>query len=137
MKYISDFKSIEFIGFFVCGAIAAAVNITSRIIFNAILPSYVISILLAFVAGLLTGFILDKYLIFKKSKTSTEWQICAFIAINIIGVLQTVVFSLLFYEIIFPAINWTFYPDTIAHMIGVGIPVFTSYLGHKYISFAN
>lgn len=137
MKYISDFKSPEFIGFIVCGAVAAAVNVASRIIFDTILQSYIISILLAFIAGLLTGFVLDKYLIFKKSKKATEWQLCAFIAINLIGVLQTVLFSLLFYEIIFPIINWTFYPDTIAHIIGVGIPVFTSYLGHKYISFGN
>ena len=55
MKYISDFKSPEFIGFIVCGAVAAAVNVASRIIFDTILQSYIISILLAFIAGLVAS----------------------------------------------------------------------------------
>jgi putative flippase GtrA len=36
---------------------------------------------------------------------------------------------------VFPAIQFTFHADTVAHVVGVVAPVFTSYLGHKYFSF--
>ena len=137
MKYLSDFFTAEFIGFVVCGVIAAAVNLGSRILFNLVIPSYLIAVILAYGMGMLTAFLLDKILIFKDSNKSTKQQAGGFIIINLLGLLQTVVFSLLFNDIIFPRVGWTLYPETLAHLIGVGIPVFTSYLGHKYISFGK
>lgn len=137
MTILRDYFSIEFIGFVISGGIAALVNLGSRILLNLAIPSYVISIILAYCLGMLTAFLLDKFLVFKKSSNSYRRQIGGFIIINLLGLLQTVVFSLLFADFIFPAINWTWNADTIAHFIGVAIPVFTSYLGHKYVSFGK
>ena len=38
---------------------------------------------------------------------------------------------------IFPAIGLAWHAETVAHVIGVAVPVFTSYLGHKHFSFAR
>ena len=38
---------------------------------------------------------------------------------------------------LFPALGFTWHDETIAHAIGVAIPIFTSYLGHKHFSFAR
>ena len=37
---------------------------------------------------------------------------------------------------IFPATGFAWHAETVAHVIGVAVPVFTSYLGHKHFSFA-
>ena len=38
--------------------------------------------------------------------------------------------------LIFPAVGFTWHGETVAHVIGVLVPVVTSYLGHKHFSFA-
>jgi putative flippase GtrA len=35
----------------------------------------------------------------------------------------------------FPAMGMRFHPETLAHAIGVAVPVFTSYFGHKALTF--
>ena len=32
-------------------------------------------------------------------------------------------------------VGFEFYPEAVAHAIGVVFPVFTSFIGHKYFSF--
>lgn len=36
-----------------------------------------------------------------------------------------------------PGLGWSLYPETVAHIAGVIVPVFTSYLGHRYLTFAT
>jgi hypothetical protein len=38
-------------------------------------------------------------------------------------------------QYVFPAIGFSFYPEAVAHAVGVIFPVFTSFFGHKYLSF--
>ena len=61
-------------------------------------------------------------------------RILVFFLVNIIGLVQTFLFSFLLLKL-FLAINYTLYPELIAHIIGVIVPLFTSYIGHKYFSF--
>ena len=132
---ISDYFTKEFILFFVFSGLAAIVNFGSRIIFSIWL-GYAISIVLAYMCGMVTSFIFNKYFVFKKRAIrKTPKQFMIFIIVNILAVTQTLIFSFLFRDVIFPQIDFTFYPEEVAHLIGVGIPVFTSFLGHKYFSF--
>jgi putative flippase GtrA len=85
---------------------------------------------------MVTAFVLNKFFVFKKKDSKrTPRQFFIFVLVNLVAVVQTLLFSLLFRNVVFPAVGFTFFPDEVAHLIGVGLPVFTSFLGHKYFSF--
>jgi len=132
--HIKDYFSREFIAFFVCNTFAAGVNFGSRLLFS-VAVRYEIAIVLAYCCGILTAFTLNKFFVFDAKRGKTGKQLLGFVIVNILGLAQTLLFSLLFRNFIFPQIGFTFYPDEVAHFIGIAIPVFTSFLGHKYISF--
>jgi putative flippase GtrA len=132
--HIKDYFTREFIMFFVCNTLAAGVNFGSRILFNKMMP-YEPSIFFAFCCGLLTAFTLNKLFVFDAKHGKTGRQLFGFVVVNILGLAQILLFSLLFRDLIFPRIGFTFHPDAAAHIIGISVPVFTSFLGHKYFSF--
>ena len=133
---LSDFIKPEFVKFLLCNGFAALVNFLSRIVINLVLP-FAVSVVLAYLVGMITAFVLNKLFVFKKSTLKTSRQLLGFTLVNVAAVLQTLGFSLLFRNAIFPAVGFTFYPSEVAHLIGVGIPVFTSFIGHKYFSFSQ
>jgi putative flippase GtrA len=59
-----------------------------------------------------------------------------FALVNLAAVAQVWIVSVGLARLAFPAIGFTWHAETVAHVIGVAIPVFTSYLGHKHFSFA-
>jgi len=55
--------------------------------------------------------------------------------VNIAALAQTLLVSLALSGWILPWVGWRWQPESVAHVIGVIVPVFTSYLGHKRWSF--
>ena len=133
---ILDCLSWEFIKFLCCNGFAAAVNFGSRIAINRF-TNYLSAVIIAYCCGMVTAFILNKLLVFKGSNYNTRRQFAGFVIVNVFAVIQTVLFSMLFQSYIFPKIEFTFYPDEVAHFIGITIPVITSFYGHKYFSFGS
>ncbi len=125
----------QFFKFLVASGIAALLNILSRILFN-LFTKYTVAVVLAFFVGLTTAFLLNKYYVFEKSvHQSWKTEYFYFFLVNILGLAQTILISHLFVYIIFPYMHFDFYPKTVAHIMGVIVPVFTSFIGHKYFSF--
>ncbi len=122
--------------FVLCGGIAAVVNIVVRMILSLLFP-YSVAIVIAYSIGMITAFFLNRTFVFQKTTQKTNRQAFYFITVNLLAVAQTLVISLLLVKVIFPLVNYTFQVKTIAHSIGVVVPVFTSYIGHKYWSFAE
>lgn len=120
--------------FIAVSLVAAAANVGSRIVLGAWL-NYTPSILIAFVVGLSTAFVLNRLLVFTQAKNPLRHQIIWFVVVNLIAVIQTLATSLLLAHALFPLIGFTWHVDTVAHAIGVGMPVFTSYFGHKHLTF--
>lgn len=54
---------------------------------------------------------------------------------NLVAVLQTWAVSVGLAYYLFPRIGMNWHDRDIAHLVGVAVPVFTSYLGHKRWSF--
>ena len=132
---INDYFTKEFLLFLMCNGFAAVVNFSSRIVFSFWLE-YAAAIVIAYICGMITAFTLNKFFVFnKRSVSKTPRQFVIFALVNVLAVAQTLLFSLLFRNVIFPYVGYHFYPDEVAHLIGVAIPVFTSFLGHKYFSF--
>jgi len=121
--------------FLVAGGTAALVNILSRIAFNWLMP-YEVAIVVAYLCGMTTAYLLNKRFVFASSGRGVASEYTRFALVNLAAVAQVWVVSVGLARLVFPAIGFAWHAETIAHVIGVTIPVFTSYMGHKHFSFA-
>lgn len=131
---IKEFKSKQFIAFLFAGGFAAVVNFGSRFLYNEYM-SFGNAVIVAYITGMITAFVLSKLFVFDKSVHSTKKEFFYFTLVNIVAIVQTYLISVGLAEYLFPSMEFTFYPHAIAHASGVVFPVFTSYIGHKYLSF--
>lgn len=128
------FLSRQFLAFLITGGIAAAANFCSRIVYSTWL-SFSIAIILAYFTGMITAFILARIFVFTESGRTLQSSAFYFALVNIVAVAQTWVISILLARHILPAISVETYALEIAHAVGVIVPVFTSFIGHKYLTF--
>lgn len=131
---IRHFMTRQFLVFLVTGGTAAAVNFFSRILFNQWL-SFSSSVILAYVVGMITAFTLAKLFVFKSGQQSLHKSIMFFVLVNVVAVIQTWLISMGLAYYLLPAMGVTVAVKEIAHAVGVAVPVFTSYIGHKKWSF--
>jgi len=128
--------SRQFLMFLLAGGIAAAANFGSRILLSLALP-YTAAIVLAYCIGMATAFLLNRRFVFTSADNPLHAQAAWFVAINLVAVLQTLAVSLLLARWLFPAMRMEFHPETVAHGVGVAVPVVTSYIGHKALTFRS
>ncbi|HTD28005.1 MAG TPA: GtrA family protein [Xanthomonadaceae bacterium] len=126
----------QFPRFVLAGGFAALANMGSRILFSRFVP-YVPAIILAYLVGMLTAFVLNRRFVFPGATRPIHGQAFWFTLVNLGAVAQTVAISLLLSHWFMPRIGWTYAPETLAHVIGVVVPVFTSYFGHRHLTFAG
>ncbi len=126
--------SRQFLVFLLTGGTAALVNFGSRIFYNQWF-SFSSSIVIAYITGMITAFILAKLFVFKQSQQSLHKSIVFFILVNGVAVIQTWLISLGLAYYLLPRLHIVIYVKEIAHAVGVIVPVFTSYVGHKHFSF--
>ncbi len=129
-----EFLSIKFTKFLISGGIAALVNILSRIILSSY-TYYSPAIVLAYFLGMVTAYTLNRFVVFGASKGNVAQEVLIFSLVNILAIIQTLAISLLLAYYLLPYLGVIWQTETIAHIIGVIVPAFTSYLGHKYWSF--
>ena len=130
----STFASRQFLVFLLTGGFAAAVNFGSRILYNRAMP-FSSAVICAYITGMITAFVLAKLFVFRDSEQATHRAAGWFILVNVVAVAQTWAISMLLVKWVLPALGVTMFAREIAHGVGVVVPVFTSYLGHKHFSF--
>ncbi|MFM0395402.1 GtrA family protein [Paraburkholderia phytofirmans] len=130
------FVSKSFLLFLLTGGFAAAVNWGSRILYNKWMP-YSSAIVVAYITGMITAFILAKLFVFTKSTQSTGRSVFFFTLVNLVAVVQTWAVSVGLAYYVFPRLGMTWHARDLAHAVGVAVPVFTSYVGHKKWSFKH
>lgn len=124
-----------FFRFLVVGGVAALVNFSSRILLSNLMD-YALAIVLAYLLGMVTAFTLNRAFVFEAADTGVvHQQFLWFTLVNVAAVAQTLAISLLLARVLLPTAGVTVHAETIAHAVGVIFPVFTSYLGHKRLSF--
>jgi putative flippase GtrA len=126
--------SKQFLFFLLAGGTAATVNIGSRIVYSIWLD-FSLSIIFAYFTGMIVAFFLFKLFVFKPSLLSVHRSAAFFIIVNFVAILQTWTISMWFAYHLLPSLGVTLFVREIAHIVGVIVPVFTSYIGHKYYSF--
>ncbi|MFZ3221671.1 MAG: GtrA family protein [Rugosibacter sp.] len=131
---IQQFKSRQFLAFLITGGLAASVNFFSRMLYSLRLD-YPVAIVLAYLTGMVTAFVLARLFVFKESQQPLRHSAMFFVLVNLVAVAQTWVISMLLAYHVLPAMGIRRFVPEIAHAVGVIVPVFTSYLGHKRWSF--
>lgn len=124
----------EFVQFVLAGGTSALLNFLSRIGFSQFV-SYRLAVILAYLIGMITAFLLIKYFVFEKSGRSAVSEFKGFVIVNIVSAAQVWLISVGLAEYFFPSIGFGFYPEEVAHFIGLGTLAVTSYFGHKHFSF--
>ncbi len=130
---IRHFMDRQFAIFLITGGLAACVNFGSRILYNQRLD-FSSSVVLAYLTGMVTAFTLARLFVFRNGSQSVHKSAAIFVMVNGVAVLQTWAISMALYYLL-PMAGLTRYVPELAHAVGVMVPVFTSYLGHKHFSF--
>ena len=123
-----------FTRFLLSGGIAALVNIISRIFFSLFFY-YSLSIILAYSLGVLTAYFLNKKYVFIESGKRNATEFGRFILVNIFSVILILLISNGLSNYIFPLLEFNFFPNDIAHIIGVLSTAISSYFLHKFFTF--
>lgn len=126
----------RFIRFLLTGGIAALVNLVSRYALNFFM-SFSVAVIVAYLYGMMTAYVLGRLFVFERSGRTVADEFWRFTVVNIFAAAQVWIISVGLGEYIFPAIGFTWHHLDIVHLIGVSVPVFTSYLGHRHFSFAK
>lgn len=131
-----EFLTLTFLKFLLVGGTAALVSIIARFLLSLTM-AYTLSIILAHMLGMVVAFTLNRRFVFKDSQRKTHQQIYDFTLVNLYALLQTLLLSLLLARWLLPALGLTDLQlgETVAHICAVGFTAFTSYLGHKYLTF--
>lgn len=116
------------------GGVAAVVNVLARIAFNQ-LTNYETAIVLAFPVALTTAFMLNKQFVFHNASGAVHGQYLRFTLVNLVALAQVWLVSVALARWFFPALDFDWHADTLAHAIGVASPIFSSYFAHKHFSF--
>ena len=124
----------QFFKFLFTGGIAAGVNLASRYLLN-IFMSFEVSVVIAYLLGMITAYILAKIFVFEASGRSISSEIKRFSIVNLFALLIVWGISVSLARIVFPAMSFTWHANDIAHIIGVIVPAITSFIGHSKFTF--
>lgn len=131
-----DASERQFLLFVLTGGIAALVNIASRVAFSLVLR-FELAVLAAYGIGMVTAYVLARRFVFLRTRQSVRRSFAAFALVNLVAVLQTWLVSIVLRSLLMPLIGVVDLVNLIAHSCGVVVPVFTSFFGHKYVSFRD
>lgn len=126
----------QFVLFLLVGGAAAGVNFFSRMAINH-WTSYAWAVGGAYLIGMATAFVLNRLFVFKQSTQAVHHQALWFILVNAFALVQTLAVSVVLAKYVFPATGFIWYPEAVAHAIGIMLPLVSSYFGHKYLSFRH
>ena len=131
---LQPFMSRQFVAFLLTGGTAALINFCTRIVYNNWM-GFSAAVVLAYITGMVTAYVLARIFVFKASTQTLQRSMLLFALVNLLAIIQTWAVSLMMAYAVLPALGVTRFTLEIAHAVGIVVPVFTSFLGHKYWSF--
>jgi putative flippase GtrA len=126
----------EFVAFLITGGIAALVNLGARIALNLVMP-FEVAVIVAYLCGMTTAYVLARQFVFARSGRAVHDEYVRFTLVNLVAAAQVWIVSVGLADILFPWLGFAWHSHTVAHVVGVAVPIFTSYLGHRHFSFAR
>lgn len=137
MRWLREqFLSTRFLKFLLAGGVAATVNFASRFLYSRFLP-YEYAVGLAAFTGLICAFVLYKIFVFDRGGHKSKSEIAHFLLVSLAGVAQTWLISILLAQYLLVELLGREVGEALAHLVGIGFPAFTSFLGHKFLTFKH
>ena len=136
MRKNNSIFSRQFIMFLVAGGVAATVNFISRFYYNDIM-AFGSAVVISYLTGMIVAFLLMRLFVFEKTKKRLKIEFFLFLLVNFFAILLTWGVSVGLAEYLFPVIEFNWHRFEIAHIVGISVPVFSSYFGHKYLTFGS
>jgi putative flippase GtrA len=129
-------RLVEFLRFLATGSIAALSNMAAVWALQLVMPLLPAAIL-GYLVGMVIAFILFQRVMFNTpglvlTRPILARRIFRFTIVNMLGLCLSVATTMALARAILPAIHWTLLPDRIANLVGVAVPAFSSYFGHKF-----
>ena len=134
-QYSGNLMQSRFARFVLTGGCAAAVNLLSRYFLSELMP-FRSAVVVAYLFGMVTAWVLSRLFVFEATGRHWSAELLRFGIVNMVSATQVWIISVGLAEWLFPRIGYSFHLEETAHLIGVMLPVFTSYAGHRYFSFA-
>lgn len=128
--------NLRFLKFLVTGGIAALVNLASRYVLNYLMP-FEAAVVVAYLLGMTTAYLLARRFVFDASGRSVTSEVRRFVLVNIVALGFVWAISVGLARVVFPAVDFNWHAEDLAHLIGVLAPAVTSYLGHRFYTFAR
>ena len=132
MNTSKDIKYKEKLLFLICGGFAAFVNFSSRIFFSIFLDLY-ISIIFAYILGMITAYYLFKNFVFVSLQGNKGGSPLSFVFVNVIALLQIYLVTVLSKDIFYKFFDNEYL--YLAHGLAILTSVFSSYWLHKNFTF--
>jgi putative flippase GtrA len=132
----SQFMNKQFLKFLLAGGLAAMINFGSRFLYS-LYVDFKVAVVFAFFTGLISGYLLARHMVFEASDHSRSKEAGYYILVNLVALAQTWLISVLLADLVLISLLGQEMGEAIAHLAGVVFPVFTSFLGHKYFTFAS
>lgn len=133
---VGTFLNRQFLAFLLVGGFAAFFNWLSRFFFSDFM-SFSAAIVLAYLIGMVTAFVLSRLVVFEKSGRSARSDFLRFAIVNVVAVVQVWLISVALAGWLMPWAGFTWHAEEIAHAVGVAAPIATSYLGHRHFTFGK
>ena len=126
----------QFLLFIFAGGFAALINILTRAILSLFI-NFSSSVLISYLIGMIIAFLLTKKFVFLTKSLDNKKSFLTFSLVNLLAVFQTFFISIYFRNLLLNKLSEDSLANLLSHSIGVFFPVFTSFLGHKYLSFGK
>lgn len=97
--------------------------------------SFEIAVALAYLLGMITAYTLARMFVFSNSPDGIRNEFVRFTIVNAFALVVVWCVSVGLAKVVFPFVDFQWYAEDIAHIIGVLVPAVTSFLGHKYFTF--
>lgn len=124
----------RFVRFLLTGGFAALVNLGSRYLLNEYM-SFEAAVAVAYLAGVITAYVLAKIFVFDKSGSGVATEFRRFVIVNVLSLAVVWCVSVGLAIYFFPAVGFRWHAEAVAHFIGVLSPVVISYFAHKHYTF--
>jgi putative flippase GtrA len=136
MSPSSAIKGTQFGGFVLVGLVSTICNLSSRYVFEVV-SNYEIALIGANAVGVLSAFLLNRWLVFEASGTSKLRELYRFTLVNLAGIVVGWFVAVILYRYVFPFLDFAWHPDFVAHAVGITVPVVPNYLLHRHWTFGK
>mgnify|MGYP001810034617 CR=1 FL=1 len=126
----------RFLRFLAAGGSAAALNWLCGRLYGLAMP-FEIAVVAAYLTGSVWAFCWFRAWAFAPSDKPLTAEIAGFAGVNVIAMALVWLVSTGLARLVFPAVGWTFFPEAIAHGIGIAVPIRSSWFGPNKVSFAK